>query len=71
MMMKANVSICLPPPPKKKKKTKTLHSLLKVVPILRAGLVLLENSATLLPASETYHLGLVRDEETLQVSESE
>jgi hypothetical protein len=41
--------------------------LLQVVPILRAGLVLLEQAATLLPASETYHLGYVRDDETLQV----
>lgn len=41
---------------------------LQVVPILRAGLVLLEQAATLLPACETYHLGYVRDDETLQVS---
>jgi uracil phosphoribosyltransferase len=41
--------------------------LLQVVPILRAGLVLLEQAATLLPAQETYHLGYVRDDETLQV----
>lgn len=40
----------------------------KVVPILRAGLVLLDQAATLLPASETYHLGYVRDEETLKPS---
>lgn len=38
----------------------------KVIPILRAGLVLLEQASTLLPASETYHLGYVRDDETLQ-----
>jgi uracil phosphoribosyltransferase len=52
-----------------------LHSLTRcphtpaqqVIPILRAGLVLLDNAATLLPASETYHLGYVRDDETLQV----
>jgi uracil phosphoribosyltransferase len=42
----------------------------QVIPILRAGLVLLEQSATLLPASETYHLGYVRDDETLKVSSS-
>jgi uracil phosphoribosyltransferase len=36
-----------------------------VVPILRAGLVLLEQSSSVLPASVTYHLGYVRDEETL------
>eukprot|EP00775_Hariotina_reticulata_P004850 gene4850-5097_t len=40
----------------------------KVVPILRAGLVLLEQAVTLLPASETYHVGFVRNEETLQAS---
>ena len=38
------------------------------MPILRAGLVLLEQAASVLPASETYHVGLVRDESTLQVS---
>lgn len=40
---------------------------MQVIPILRAGLVLLEQAATLLPASETYHLGYVRDDDTLQV----
>lgn len=39
----------------------------QVVPILRAGLVLLEQAGTVLPVSETYHVGYVRDEETLQV----
>ena len=38
----------------------------KVVPILRAGLVLLENTSTILPASETYHVGYVRNESTLE-----
>lgn len=38
----------------------------QVVPILRAGLVLLEQAMTVLPASETYHVGYVRDETTLQ-----
>lgn len=38
----------------------------KVVPVLRAGLVLLEAAATLLPATATYHVGYKRDEETLQ-----
>ena len=41
---------------------------LAVVPILRAGLTLLEGAQTLLPLASTYHLGLVRDEETLEVS---
>jgi uracil phosphoribosyltransferase len=37
------------------------------VPILRAGLVLLEQAGTVLPMSETYHVGYVRDETTLKV----
>ena len=37
-----------------------------VVPILRAGLGLLEGAQTLLPLASVYHLGLVRNEETLQ-----
>lgn len=40
----------------------------KVVPILRAGLVLLEQAGTVLPLSETYHVGYVRNEETLEAS---
>jgi len=36
-----------------------------VVPILRAGLVLLESARDVLPASKTYHVGYVRDETTL------
>ena len=39
-----------------------------VVPILRAGLALLDGAQTLLPLASTYHLGLVRDEETLETS---
>ncbi|WP_017655592.1 uracil phosphoribosyltransferase [Fortiea contorta] len=39
-----------------------------VVPILRAGLGLLEGAQTLLPLASVYHLGLVRDEETLEPS---
>ena len=39
-----------------------------VIPILRAGLAMLEGAQTLLPLSSTYHLGLVRNEETLEVS---
>jgi len=37
-----------------------------VVPILRAGLSLLEGAQTLLPLASIYHIGLVRDEETLE-----
>jgi len=36
-----------------------------VVPILRAGLVPLESALTLLPAQRTFHLGYVRNEETM------
>ncbi|WP_370657089.1 uracil phosphoribosyltransferase, partial [Klebsiella pneumoniae] len=39
-----------------------------VVPILRAGLSMLEGAQTLLPLASIYHLGLVRDEETLTPS---
>ncbi|CAL5229108.1 g12371 [Coccomyxa viridis] len=40
----------------------------KVVPILRAGLVLLEQAATVLPNSQTMHVGYVRNEETLEAT---
>lgn len=39
-----------------------------VVPILRAGLALLEGAQSLLPLASVYHLGLVRDEKTLIAS---
>jgi len=39
-----------------------------VVPILRAGLALLDGAQTLLPLASIYHLGLVRDQETLTTS---
>ncbi len=39
-----------------------------VVPILRAGLGLLDGAQALLPLASIYHLGIVRDEETLQPS---
>ncbi|MGF1481652.1 MAG: uracil phosphoribosyltransferase [Cyanophyceae cyanobacterium] len=39
-----------------------------VVPILRAGLALLDGAQTLLPLASIYHLGMVRDEETLEAS---
>jgi uracil phosphoribosyltransferase len=41
---------------------------LVVVPILRAGLALLEGAQTVLPLASIYHIGMVRDEETLQAS---
>lgn len=41
---------------------------LVVVPILRAGLGLLEGAQTLLPLASVYHLGLVRNEETLEAN---
>lgn len=39
---------------------------IKVIPILRAGLVLLEQANTVMPIQETYHVGVERNEETLQ-----
>ncbi|XP_060202039.1 uracil phosphoribosyltransferase [Lycium barbarum] len=39
-----------------------------IVPILRAGLALAEHAASILPATKTYHLGVSRNEETLQPS---
>ncbi len=39
-----------------------------IVPILRAGLGLVDSAQALLPLSKIYHLGLVRNEETLQAS---
>jgi uracil phosphoribosyltransferase len=39
-----------------------------IVPILRAGLALLEGCQPLLPMARVYHLGMVRDEATLQSS---
>ena len=38
-----------------------------MVPILRAGLIMLESAATMLPSSQTFHVGYARDEATLQV----
>lgn len=37
-----------------------------VVPILRAGLALAEHASSILPATKTYHLGVSRNEETLE-----
>ncbi|XP_076899692.1 uracil phosphoribosyltransferase-like [Bidens hawaiensis] len=37
-----------------------------VVPILRAGLALAEHAASILPATNTYHLGVSRNKETLE-----
>ncbi|XP_074568113.1 uracil phosphoribosyltransferase-like [Curcuma longa] len=39
-----------------------------IVPILRAGLALSEHASTVLPATITYHLGMRRDETTLEPS---
>ncbi len=39
-----------------------------IIPILRAGLTLLDGAQTLLPLASIHHLGLMRDEETLQAS---
>jgi uracil phosphoribosyltransferase len=37
-----------------------------VIPILRAGLSLLDGAQTLLPLASTYHIGVVRNEKTLE-----
>lgn len=37
-----------------------------IVPILRAGLALMEGAQSLLPLASIYHVGFVRDEETLE-----
>lgn len=39
---------------------------LAVIPILRAGLALLDGAQTLLPLASIYHLGIFRDESTLE-----
>lgn len=39
-----------------------------VVPILRAGLALLDGAQALLPLASVYHIGFSRDEETLEAS---
>ena len=39
-----------------------------IVPILRAGLALLEGAQSLLPLASIYHVGFVRNEETLAAS---
>ncbi len=39
-----------------------------VMPILRAGLALLEGAQAVLPLASIYHVGFVRDEETLEPS---
>lgn len=36
-----------------------------VIPVLRAGLAMAESTQTIVPACVTYHVGYVRDEETL------
>lgn len=41
---------------------------LAVVPVLRAGLGLWEGAQTVLPLASVYHLGLTRDEKTLEPS---
>lgn len=40
----------------------------KIVPILRAGLVLLDQAASVLPVTQTYHVGYVRDDNTLEAT---
>lgn len=45
-----------------------IESPLAIVPILRAGLALLDGCQALLPTAAIYHLGFVRNEETLQAT---
>ncbi|URE13639.1 uracil phosphoribosyltransferase [Musa troglodytarum] len=44
------------------------HEPIMIVPILRAGLALAEHASSVLPATRTYHLGMRRDEMTLEPS---
>lgn len=44
------------------------ESPIMVLPILRAGLALMEGVQSALPTSSVYHLGFVRNEETLEAS---
>ncbi|MDP6850540.1 MAG: uracil phosphoribosyltransferase [Planctomycetota bacterium] len=46
--------------------TQRISTSLALVPILRAGLGMLEGLSYLLPQAEIWHLGLYRDEESLQ-----
>lgn len=39
-----------------------------IIPVLRAGLALMEGVQAILPLASTFHLGMVRDEETLEPS---
>ncbi|MGF1461440.1 MAG: uracil phosphoribosyltransferase [Leptolyngbyaceae cyanobacterium] len=39
-----------------------------IVPILRAGLALMEGAQSVLPLASVYHIGFVRNEETLEAS---
>lgn len=39
-----------------------------IIPVLRAGLALMEGIQALIPLATTYHIGLVRNEETLEAS---
>src|SRR5271163_3795375 len=47
-------------------KCKTLSDYVILAPILRAGLLLAEGAQHLLPTARIYHIGLKRDENTLQ-----
>jgi uracil phosphoribosyltransferase len=45
---------------------RTLRERIRLVPILRAGLGMVEAALDLLPEAEVWHLGLYRDEQTAQ-----
>lgn len=44
------------------------HKPMAIVPILRAGLAMIEGCQSLLPQARVYHLGMVRDETTLKAT---
>lgn len=44
------------------------ESPIAIIPVLRAGLALMEGIQAILPLASVFHLGLVRDEETLEAS---
>ena len=52
--------------PLEEMQTKQLSGRIAAVPILRAGLGMLEPTINMIPDAETWHLGLYRDEATAQ-----
>ena len=46
-----------------------LKGSIMIIPVLRAGLIMAEAAAEILPGASVVHIGLVRDEETLKPKE--